>query len=350
MKVFLIPRNHEYIRLLKVHLEQQGVRVVLLKPFHYSSLSNIVKIIVFSARGFKIIHVHWLYIFPFRFIMKKFCMLCKILGIQIIWEMHNILPHGFTDRDRENSRWFFERANGIIFHSRSDIQRAKETYGTVADKPHIIIPHGNFNESYPNTITKESARERLSISASEKVILCFGHIRRHRGYEYLIDAVRDMRNTTVIIAGKVQDGDIYQSLQAHKKVLPHIKLYVGWIPDSEVQLYFNACDIVVLPYTAITTSGVIPLAYAFSRPVITSDIGGIKDVVNDDTGMLVPPMDSEALKKAIGDIFTKDLQSMGDRAQDFAKKAFSWTSNAKKLKEFYMTMGYPEKQKKNKKG
>lgn len=344
MKVFLIPRNHEYIRRLKLNLEQLGVQVVLLKPFHYSSLSNLIKIIVFSARGFKIIHVHWLYIFPFRFIMKGFSALCKVLGIQIIWEMHNILPHGHTSRDRESSRWFFERANGIIYHSRGDIQRAKETLGTELEKPCLVVPHGNFNESYPNTITKEAARDRLSIPARERVILCFGYIRRNRGYEYLIEAVKDLQQTTVILAGKVQDSEVYQSLQEHQKALSHLRLHGGWIPDEEIQWYFNACDIVVLPYTDITTSGVIPLAYAFSRPVITSDIGGMKDVVNMDTGILVPPKDAEALRTAIDGIFTRDLRSMGERARAFANKEFSWDANARKLKEFYAAVGSPVRQ------
>jgi D-inositol-3-phosphate glycosyltransferase len=335
MKVFLIPLNHEYIKQLKFHLEQLGVQVVLLKPFHYSSLSNLIKIIAFSTRGFKVIHVHWLYVFPFNFIMKGFSALCKALGIRIIWEIHNILPHGHTDRDRVSSRWFYERVNGIIYHSRNDIQRTKEILCTDLDKPCIIVPHGNFNESYPNTITRESALKRLKIQESERVILCFGYIRKNRGYEYLVEAIKDLRQTTVIIAGKILDRDVYHLLQEHEKVLSHLRLYGKWIPDEEIQWYFNACDIVVLPYTDITTSGVIPLAYAFSRPVITSDIGGMKDVVTLDTGILVPPKDVAALRMAIDDIFTQDFRSMGKRAHAFANKEFSWDVNARKLKEFY---------------
>lgn len=344
MKVFLIPRNHEYIRQMKLHLEQFGVKIVLLKPFHYSSLSNLIKIITFSAKGFKIIHVHWLYIFPFGIIMKGFSALCKILGIKIIWEMHNILPHGYTDRDRKGSRWFFERADGLIYHSRSDVKRAKETLGTVLDKPYLVVPHGNFNESYPNTITREAARGQLSIGLRERVILCFGYIRKNRGYEYLIEAVKDLQQVTVVIAGKVLDREVYKSLQAHQRVLSHLWVHGRWIPDEEIQWYFNACDIVVLPYTDITTSGVIPLAYAFSRPVITSDIGGLKDMVNADTGILVPPRDAEALRKAIENIFTRDLRSMGDCARDLAKKEFSWEANARKLKEFYAALVSPTRQ------
>jgi glycosyltransferase involved in cell wall biosynthesis len=344
MKVFILPRNHEYIRRLQRHLQRAGVQVVLLRPFHHASLSNLVKLIVFSIRGFRIVHVHWLYVFPLRSLMKGFVSLCRGLGIRIIWEMHNILPHGGAERERTDSRWFFEHADGIIYHSRSDIERAKATFGTNVDKPHIVIPHGNFNESYPNTITRAAAREKLSVPARDRVILCFGFIRRNRGYEHLIEAVKDMERTTVIIAGKLEDRDVYQALERHARTLPHLRLHGGWIPDDEIQWFFNACDVVVLPYTDITTSGVIPLAYAFSRPVITSDIGGIRDVVNADTGILVPVGDAASLKNAIERMFAMDLETMGRRAHAYAKKEFDWDANARKIREFYGQVGSSVKQ------
>jgi glycosyltransferase involved in cell wall biosynthesis len=276
--------------------------------------------------------------------MKAFTFLCRGLGIRIIWEMHNILPHGGADRERGSSRWFYEHADGIIYHSSSDVQRAKETFGTEVDKPHIVIPHGNFNESYPNTVTRAAARDKLSVPAQDRVILCFGFIRRNRGYEHLIEAVRDMERTTVLIAGKLEDRDVYEALQRHARTLPHLRLQGGWIPDDEIQWYFNACDVVVLPYTDITTSGVIPLAYAFSRPVITSDIGGIRDVVNADTGILVPPGDAAALKKAIERMFAMDREAMGRRAHAYAKRELDWDSNARKVKEFYELVGSTARQ------
>ena len=335
INVFLIPRNHEYIKQLKQHLERLGVGVILLKPFHYSSFSNLAKMIFFRLKGARVIHVHWLYIFPFRFVMKGFYYFCKGLGMKIIWEMHNILPHGYAENDKKDSKWFYEKSDGIIFHSRHDIQRAKDTFGTSMNKPHIVIPHGNFNESYENKISKKEARERLAIPADNRVILCFGFIRKNRGYEYLIEAIKDMRHTTVVIAGKLQDKDVCKTLLNYEKTVPHLRLYIKWIPNEEVQLYFNACDIVALPYTDITTSGVIPLAYAFSRPVVTSDIGGLQDIVNADTGILVPPRDAEALKNAIDRIFNSDFAGMGENACEYARKEFNWESNARKIREFY---------------
>ena len=337
-KVFFIPRNHEYVRKLKQHLEKAGVSVVLLKPFHYSSFTNLLKIVFFRLKGYRIIHVHWLYIFPFGFVMKGFYHFCKGFGIKVIWEMHNILPHGYAESDKKNSRWFYEKADAIIFHSGQDIQRAKDLFNTDTDKIHMIIPHGNFNGSYENTISKKEARRHLNILDNERALLCFGFIRKNRGYEYLIDATKDMKNTVIMIAGKSEDKDICKKLLAYEKRLPQLRVFVKWIPDEEIQYYFNACDIVVLPYTDITTSGVIPLAYAFSRPVITTNIGGLRDIVNDDTGIIVPAKDVEALRNAIENIFSRDLLAMGKCAYEYSRKEFSWESNAQKIRELYELM------------
>jgi len=338
IKAFMIPKNHEYINRLKSSLEKIDVKVKILKPFHYSSLTNIAKILFSRTKGYRIIHVHWLYIFPFSFVMKWFYYLCKIIGIKVIWEMHDILPHKYTEADRKNYKWFYEKSDAIIFHSESDIDRSKEILKVDVSKRHIVIPHGNFNELYENRISKKEARKILNIPEDKKAILCFGLIRRYRGYEYLIEATKDMQDTIVIVAGKLIEKDVYKKLIDYENKLLNLRVFAKWIPKDEIQIYFNASDIIVLPYTSITTSGVIPLAYAFSKPVITTDIGGLRDVVDEGTGILVPPQDAEALREAINKIFKMDFNVMGKYAYKCANKNFSWESNAQKIKELYKSI------------
>jgi glycosyltransferase involved in cell wall biosynthesis len=337
----MIPKNHEYIRLLTRHLETNGVSVVILKPFHYSTFSNIVKLFYYRARGYRLIHVHWLYIFPFGFVMRAVRLFWRALGIRVVWEMHNILPHRPRPRDVRQTRWFYDRSDAIIFHSTDDPRRAKELLHINEDKPHVVIPHGHFNESYPNTVTRRQARLALGLPADKKVVLCFGFIRANRGYQYLVQATRNMDGVVVLVAGKIMERDVYEELLEHEARSPNLRVMAGWIPDEDVQLYFNACDIVAVPYTRITTSGVIPLAYAFARPVISTNIGGIRDIVNDRTGILVPPRNTEALRTAITTLLSRDYQEMGAHAREFAHECFDWEVNARKVRELYETILQP---------
>ena len=120
----------------------------------------------------------------------------------------------------------------------------------------------------------------MNISEGKKVILCFDFIRKNRGYEYLLDATKDMEGIVVIVAEKIDDQDTYKQIMKFETEVPNLRVFAKWIADDELRVYFNACDIVVLPYANITPLGVIPLAYAFSKPIIAPCIGGIKDVVN----------------------------------------------------------------------
>jgi glycosyltransferase involved in cell wall biosynthesis len=268
--------------------------------------------------------------------MKWFYYFCKILGIKVIWEMHNIVPHDYNETGLNNSKWFYKMSDAIIFHSEVDIRRSKELLETNYDKKHIVISHGHLNNIYENRISKKEARNILGLPENKKVILCFGNIRNNRGYEYAIHATRDMLDTVIVIAGKTKDKSLIEKLLDYEKNFSNIRLFIKkWIPDEDLQIYFNACDIVVLPYTEITTSGVIPTAYAFSRPVISTSIGGIKEMVNENTGILVPPKDIHSLRQAIEKIFAMDYEAMGRYAYEYAGREFSWESNAQKIKALY---------------
>jgi glycosyltransferase involved in cell wall biosynthesis len=65
-----------------------------------------------------------------------------------------------------------------------------------------------------------------------------------------------------------------------------------------------------LPYVDSTQSGVIQLAYGFEKPVITTDVGGLAEVVKDgETGIIVPPADNLALSQALIRFFEARLSS-----------------------------------------
>jgi glycosyltransferase involved in cell wall biosynthesis len=249
-----------------------------------------------------------------------------------------MLPHQYKESDISNSKWFYEKVDAVIFHSQYDKERSKELLETALDKIHIVVPHGHFNKIYENIISKKEARKILGLPEDRRIIFCFGSIRQNRGYEYLIEATRNMEDTVVIIAGNAEHKNVYKKLLDYERTISNLRLFIKWIPDKELQLYFNACDIVVLPYTHITTSGVIPTAYAFSRPVVTTNIGGLKDVVNENTGLLVPPGNTEALRNAIEDIFKMDFETMGRYAYEYSKKKFDWELIAHKIKELYTSI------------
>ena len=73
-----------------------------------------------------------------------------------------------------------------------------------------------------------------------------------------------------------------------------------WISDEERAAAFQHARVVVLPYVEATQSGVVPIAYAHSKPVVVTRTGGLPDVVDDGiTGLLVEPKDEIGLAHAV---------------------------------------------------
>jgi glycosyltransferase involved in cell wall biosynthesis len=88
---------------------------------------------------------------------------------------------------------------------------------------------------------------------------------------------------------------------------------------------------VVLPYDEATQSGIIPIAYSFRKPVIATRVGSIPEVIDESTGILISPKNSEELSKAILSMFHKDLKEMGENGYEKMKEIMDWDKIAEEI-------------------
>jgi glycosyltransferase involved in cell wall biosynthesis len=85
-------------------------------------------------------------------------------------------------------------------------------------------------------------------------------------------------------------------------------LKMQFIPDSEMEVYFKAADVLVLPYKEIFQSGVLFLSYSFGLPVVATDVGSFREEITEgSTGFLCRPGDPTELAKAIDRYFDSEL-------------------------------------------
>jgi D-inositol-3-phosphate glycosyltransferase len=104
---------------------------------------------------------------------------------------------------------------------------------------------------------------------------------------------------------------------------------VRFIPEAEVEIYFKAADVVVIPYVEIFQSGVPFLSYSFGLPVIATDVGSLRnDIIEAETGFLCRPKDTADLARAIRNYFASDLYQDLDQhrhmIREFANERNSW--------------------------
>jgi glycosyltransferase involved in cell wall biosynthesis len=195
----------------------------------------------------------------------------------------------------------------------------------------FVIPHGDF--SYYKKYATIDQEEKLTL-------LFFGLIRDYKGLEFLIKAeplvAEAIPGVKILIAG---EGD-FQKYQEMIKNPDHFEIQNRYLNDAEVAAVFSRAAIVVLPYVDASQSGIIPIAYAFKKPVIVTDVGSIAEVVEDGkTGIIVPPKNSVALSEAIITLLKNDSlrKEMGLKAYEKMQAELSWEQIGIETMKVYKT-------------
>jgi glycosyltransferase involved in cell wall biosynthesis len=168
------------------------------------------------------------------------------------------------------------------------------------------------------------------------VLLFFGLIRKYKGLLYLIKALPSIlsaADVTLLIAGEFwEDKGEYMDLIKNLGIEDHVNIIDAYIPNEEVQIYFSAADICIMPYISATGSGVAQIAYGFDLPIIATSVGCLKEIIKDGiTGFLVPPHDSDELAKKVIEIITGDLIREFRKNIAKIKDQFSWDGLVKKI-------------------
>ena len=246
---------------------------------------------------------------------------------RILFISHNILPHEAGWLDRILTRWVLGQADAIIVHSRRDREDALDLLpGTevhVTAHPTYEI----FAQQVPSTL---EARRILGLAGDVPIVLFFGFVRPYKGLHYLIEAlpqVLDHLDVHLLVAGEFWDDDAPYREQIRALGLgEHVTIVDRYIPNEEVSTYFGAADLVALPYTDATQSGIVQMAFGFGLPVVTTNVGGLGEGVRDGlTGLLVPPRDSDALTAAVTRYFQEELGPSFRANIQAQKDRFSWT-------------------------
>lgn len=262
-------------------------------------------------------------------------LLAKFMGKQnLTFVCHNVFPHERFPLDKKLTRLTLKNGKHFIVHAKEEEAELRQ----IMPNPDCrVTPHPSYNAFCFEHMTKAQARERLGLSMDEKVLLFFGFVRPYKGLKYLITAMPEIKeqlgNVKLLIVGEfgsLEDKEGYVGQIKHLALSsPGLEADViindGYTPDREVEKYFGACDMVVLPYESATQSGIVQIAYGFRKPVTVTNVGGLPDVVSDGrTGYVIPPQDEKALAEAVVRYFAEDKEA--EFAGNIAAEAyrFSW--------------------------
>jgi len=339
--------NNPYQRLLAAALTAQGVRAVRGRPGPRQPFP-IVSAWLRAGRP-SVLHLHWTHEYlkgadgPTRLNRARFqgqLRLLRRMGVRIVWTMHNLGGHDGGRHAHETAvhRDLVRLVDAVICHCAAARDAAIAAYRlSAADAAKLhVIPHGHYMGTYPDTITRTEARERLALPARGPVLLFLGAVRGYKGTDDLVAAFRSIpdADARLLIAGRPKGAGIEARLGAAAAADPRIQLYLGFVPNADLQVWLRAADAMVLPFRDILTSGSAILALSFGRPVIAPALGCLPETVPPTAGILYDPDSPDALRDALVAALSADLVTLGDGALARAHE-LDWAPIATRTAELY---------------
>jgi glycosyltransferase involved in cell wall biosynthesis len=284
---------------------------------------------------YDIIHVHW----PFPHFIFGY-IASRIYKIPLVCTFHGVGIR-FIKQSSINLNFFL---NWIINKSALITVNSTHTAGELSQfnpKNISVIPFGAAVE--PEEVSEEKNHDVTRL-------LFVGRLVERKGVEYLLQAVKFLKEKTKIKLIIVGDGNLREALIKKKnqlKLSDKEVQFIGKIPGEKLTEYYKNCDIFILP--AIIDSrgdteglGVVLLeAMSFKKPVVASKVGGIVDIVKDKkTGLLVKEKSAEELASAIEFLINnpEERKKLAQNGYLFQKKNFSWESITSSLISIYQEL------------
>tara|TARA_R110000787_G_scaffold8895_32_gene30705 strand:+ start:367 stop:1467 length:1101 start_codon:yes stop_codon:yes gene_type:complete len=293
-----------------------------------------------NLRDIDYIHFHWpsFYyndksrvqcLYKFSLLVFLF-VLTRIRSVGILWTVHNLMPHDrcvLPSLDRLARRLLIRLGTRFFVHGPSAEAEALKTYPGLADRM-VQIEHGHWIGYYPNVVDRAEARRTLDISDNDFLYLFLGACKPYKDLEKLVESFAGLPDTaSLFIVGRFMNPDYEARIRDMvDNAAGRITMITGFVPDDDLQTYFNACDITVLSYAEVLTSGSAMLSLSFGRPVIAPAIGFMRDVIPPECGYLYDNAEPDGLHKAMIEAADKtyDKNTIIEEA-----KKYQWAKTAR---------------------
>lgn len=269
------------------------------------------------------------------YIVKKF----SKKYTKVLYICDNVIPHEKRIGDKFFTKLAFSQGDYFVVMSKT-VEEDLKLFNK--GKPYKLIPHPVYN-IFGDKVEKSEAKDFILKEygidlQNEKVILFFGYIRKYKGLNYLIDAMpeilKKVKLKLLVVGEYYGDEEKYREQIRSLGLEDDIKVVSDFVPDLNVKYFFSASDVVVLPYSDATQSGIIQIAYHYDKPVIATDVGGLAEVVrNNETGLIIEPKSPSAIAKAVIDFYEKGLEEKFTINAKEEKKKYTWEKFVDSVKE-----------------
>lgn len=278
-----------------------------------------------QSEGFDIIHYTTAPGFsnPFAYFNRK----------KVILTVHDPIPHssaanGGAERQRKLAFRFLK--NFILLNQSQEQEFIS----------HYNLKGKNIYQSMLGCYTYLQKYQDNPRQVVGKYILFFGSINSYKGLDYLFPAMVEVHKVCpelkLVVAG---GGKYYFDIEQYKQ-LPYFDIRNKFIPDNELAALIRDCEFVVVPYVDATQSGVVMSAYAYNKPCIATNVGGLPEMVkHGELGVICAPRSSSELASAMLKLFeaTDLLNTYSSNIKNkYVNGQRSWSQIVKGVQSIYL--------------
>lgn len=277
----------------------------------------------------------------------------RLAGKRIVYTAHDVVPHEPEIMPHDHCAWVYRNADAIIVHGQRLKALLLENFPVSPDKVHIL-PHGNYNfvADTPGAWNRNSARESLQLSDADCAVLFFGLIREYKGLDLLIDACKEIddrglpdgKRLKLLIAGRSfknfwhEAG--YQKRIDTANLGSTVSLHLGHIPMLDVPRFFNAADVVAIPYRRGSQSGVLQLTYSFAKAAVATRVGSLGEGPTSELTRFVEAGNASALADALYELLADPVAAatLGAKGRHYADAELGWAAIAAGTRRIYESL------------
>lgn len=246
----------------------------------------------------------------------------------VITEHSSVFPRHMLGRVGILKARFVMRRAQIVLPVSQDLKESIESYG-IKNRFQIIPNAANTEMFHPSHVQHEKDKKRILLVALLSPI---------KGIPYLLYALaglKEKRQDFILdIVGDGPSRKEYENLTEELELITMVRFH-GMKSKQEVAAYMRQCDFFILPSLWENLPCVLIEAMATGVPVIATNIGGVKEIINENVGLLIPPKNMRALEKAIEYMLDTCKNYSAEEIARYAREKFSYAEISRKLDKIY---------------
>jgi glycosyltransferase involved in cell wall biosynthesis len=231
---------------------------------------------------------------------------------------------------------------GFAVQTKWKVQELEKVYGIKSDKI-VYWPNGTDTEEFNILISSTEAKNKLGLPKDKRIVLYTGHLFNWKGVDSLIKSIEFLPDDTLvyIVGGSPNDAS---NCKKNIREADSMKIvFISFVPHQQIPVWLKSADVLVLPNTGkqrvslYYTSPMKLFEYmASGRPIVSSAVPSIMEILNETNSILVEPDNPKALAYGIKQVLDDDILAHKISSNSFSEsKKYTWPVRARKILDYF---------------